>query len=49
MKELCIVAIFDSEHRFVMPDGRVKHVHVTGRAVDIGNLGSEAAAAVEKV
>jgi predicted ATPase/signal transduction histidine kinase len=29
---------FDSEHRFVMPDGRVKHVHVSGRAVDIGNL-----------
>jgi predicted ATPase/signal transduction histidine kinase len=29
---------FDSEHRFVMPDGRVKHVHVTGRAVSIGNL-----------
>jgi signal transduction histidine kinase len=29
---------FDSEHRFVMPDGRVKHVHATGRAVHIGNL-----------
>ena len=29
---------FDSEHRFVMPDGRVKHVHATGRAVNIGNL-----------
>jgi len=29
---------FDSEHRFLMPDGRVKHVHVTGRAVNTGNL-----------
>jgi len=29
---------FDSEHRFVMPDGRVKHVHATGRAVHVGNL-----------
>jgi signal transduction histidine kinase len=29
---------FDSEHRFIMPDGRVKHVHATGRAVNIGNL-----------
>jgi PAS domain S-box-containing protein len=29
---------FDSEHRFVMPDGRVKHIHATGRAVNIGNL-----------
>jgi PAS domain S-box-containing protein len=29
---------FDSEHRFVMPDGRVKHVHATGKAVNIGNL-----------
>ena len=29
---------FDSEHRFVMPDGRIKHVHATGRAVNIGNL-----------
>jgi PAS domain S-box-containing protein len=29
---------FDSEHRFVMPDGRIKHIHATGRAVNIGNL-----------
>jgi predicted ATPase/signal transduction histidine kinase len=29
---------FDSEHRFVMPDGRVKHIHATGRPVNIGNL-----------
>jgi predicted ATPase/signal transduction histidine kinase/GAF domain-containing protein len=29
---------FDSEHRFVMPDGKVKHVHATGRPVNIGNL-----------
>jgi PAS domain S-box-containing protein len=29
---------FDSEHRFVMPDGRVKYVHAMGRAVNIGNL-----------
>jgi PAS domain S-box-containing protein len=29
---------FESEHRFVMPDGSVKHVHATGRAVHAGNL-----------
>ncbi|MGO9930546.1 MAG: ATP-binding protein [Steroidobacteraceae bacterium] len=29
---------FDSEHRFLMPDGRIKHVHTTGRAVNTGNL-----------
>jgi predicted ATPase/signal transduction histidine kinase len=29
---------FDSEHRLVMPDGRVKYVHVTGRAANTGNL-----------
>jgi predicted ATPase/signal transduction histidine kinase len=29
---------FDSEHRLMMPDGRIKHVHATGRAVQIGNL-----------
>lgn len=29
---------FDSEHRLLMPDGRVKHVHNTGRAVNAGNL-----------
>ncbi len=29
---------FDSRHRLLMPDGRVKHVHTTGRAVSTGNL-----------
>lgn len=29
---------FDSEHRVLMPDGRVKHVHTTGRTVNSGNL-----------
>ena len=29
---------FDSEHRLIMPDGKIKHVHTTGRAVNIGNL-----------
>jgi predicted ATPase/signal transduction histidine kinase len=29
---------FDSEHRLLMPDGRIKHLHTTGRAVNIGNL-----------
>jgi signal transduction histidine kinase len=29
---------FDSEHRLLMPDGRIKHVHTTGRAVNTGNL-----------
>ncbi len=29
---------FDSEHRLMMPDGRIKHVHATGRAVNTGNL-----------
>ncbi len=29
---------FDSEHRLLMPDGRVKHVHTTGRAVNTGSL-----------
>jgi predicted ATPase/signal transduction histidine kinase/GAF domain-containing protein len=31
-------ANFDFECRLLMPDGRVKHVHVTGRAMDVGNL-----------
>jgi PAS domain S-box-containing protein len=29
---------FDSKHRLLMPDGRVKYVHTTGRAVKAGNL-----------
>lgn len=29
---------FDSEHRFLMPDGRIKHIHATGRALNTGNL-----------
>jgi predicted ATPase/signal transduction histidine kinase len=29
---------FDNEHRILMPDGRIKHVHTTGRTVNIGNL-----------
>jgi PAS domain S-box-containing protein len=29
---------FDIEHRLLMPDGRVKHVHVIGRIVYTGNL-----------
>jgi signal transduction histidine kinase len=29
---------FDLEHRLLMPDGRVKHVHVIARAVNAGNL-----------
>jgi PAS domain S-box-containing protein len=29
---------FDLEHRLLMPDGRVKHVHVIGRIVYTGNL-----------
>jgi predicted ATPase/signal transduction histidine kinase len=29
---------FDSEHRLLMPDGRMKHLHTTGRAVNTGNL-----------
>ena len=29
---------FDSEHRLLMPDGRVKHVHVSGRAVNTSSL-----------
>jgi PAS domain S-box-containing protein len=29
---------FDSQHRLLMPDGRIKHVHTTGRAVNTGNL-----------
>jgi predicted ATPase/signal transduction histidine kinase len=29
---------FDFECRLLMPDDRIKHVHVTGRAMDIGNL-----------
>jgi predicted ATPase/signal transduction histidine kinase len=29
---------FDSEHRMLMPDGRVKHVHTSGRAVNTGDL-----------
>jgi C4-dicarboxylate-specific signal transduction histidine kinase len=29
---------FDSEHRFLMPDGRIKYIHASGRTVNIGNL-----------
>ena len=29
---------FDIEHRLLMPDGRVKHVHIIGRAANAGNL-----------
>jgi PAS domain S-box-containing protein len=29
---------FDMEHRLLMPDGRVKHVHIIGRAMKTGNL-----------
>jgi PAS domain S-box-containing protein len=29
---------FDSEHRLLMPDGRVKHIQVSGRRVDAGNI-----------
>ena len=29
---------FDSEHRLMMPDQRVKHVHITGRAMNAGAL-----------
>jgi PAS domain S-box-containing protein len=29
---------YDNEHRMVMPDGRIKHVHTTGRTVNTGNL-----------
>ena len=29
---------FDSEHRLLMPDGRVKHVHTTGRGINTGSL-----------
>jgi predicted ATPase/signal transduction histidine kinase/GAF domain-containing protein len=29
---------FDNEHRMMMPDGRIKHVHTTGRTVNTGNL-----------
>jgi signal transduction histidine kinase len=29
---------YDNEHRVVMPDGRIKHVHTTGRTVNTGNL-----------
>jgi PAS domain S-box-containing protein len=29
---------FDIEHRLLMPDGRVKHVHIIGRTVHAGNL-----------
>src|SRR5208282_4066840 len=28
----------DIEHRLLMPDGRVKHVHIIGRAMKTGNL-----------
>ncbi len=28
----------DSQHRLLMPDGKVKHVHATGRAVNTGSL-----------
>ena len=29
---------FDTEHRLLMADGRIKHVHTTGRAVNAGKL-----------
>jgi predicted ATPase/signal transduction histidine kinase/GAF domain-containing protein len=29
---------YDNEHRMLMPDGRIKHVHTTGRTVNTGNL-----------
>ncbi|MEI6001967.1 GAF domain-containing protein [Paraburkholderia bengalensis] len=29
---------FDSQHRFLMPDGRIKYVHALGRTVNVGNL-----------
>jgi PAS domain S-box-containing protein len=29
---------FDSEHRLLMPDGRIKYVHTSGRATNTGNL-----------
>ncbi len=29
---------FDIEHRLLMPDGRVKHLHIIGRSVNTGNL-----------
>jgi len=29
---------FDIEHRLLMPDGRVKHVHIIGRTAQAGNL-----------
>ena len=29
---------FDMEHRLLMPDGRVKHVHISGRAMKTGDL-----------
>ena len=29
---------FDIEHRLLMPDGRIKHVHIIGRAVNSGDL-----------
>jgi signal transduction histidine kinase len=29
---------FDSEHRLLMPDGRIKNVHTSGRAVNTGSL-----------
>jgi len=29
---------FDSEHRFLMPDGRIKYIHASGRTVNIGSL-----------
>jgi PAS domain S-box-containing protein len=29
---------FDIEHRLLMPDRRIKHVHIIGRAVETGNL-----------
>ena len=29
---------FDIEHRLLMPDGRVKHLHIIGRAMKTGNL-----------
>ncbi|RKR36217.1 ATP-binding sensor histidine kinase [Paraburkholderia sp. BL17N1] len=29
---------FDSKHRFLMPDGRIKYIHASGKAVNIENL-----------
>ncbi|GJH28980.1 AAA family ATPase [Caballeronia novacaledonica] len=29
---------FESEHRFLMPDGRIKYIYASGRTINIGNL-----------